>query len=262
MLSFASVSEMEEQIRDLIEMNQEGLNAWYEDRGFESQYVALYKASEGIENATTLAEAEAVKDKYSEYFLYNDNPADEDLYNPYLPNENSSYAYVCNIRGEVRIGGVVKNFNTIKRAEDTEEYKLLHNTTRGVVTDTNYLKSTVGDRKFWAEANKDVNDFVTLKLTAHKKTLFGWNKYKTMYFIRVDRIVSNWEGFSDVFLYYFNSGEAGLWTNELPSGSGILIGRVKYQKTATMNLYVYSRGTGEEGAGTLKIKYASTRSEE
>ena len=151
-LSFSSIEEMENQIRALIEMESDDREAWYAKRNFESQYDALYRAAEEIDRAATLSDAEAIKEKYREFFLYNDNPEDEELFNPYLPNEKSSYAYVCNIRGEVQIGNEIHNFNTITDVRNTKEFQRFHEVeTRGVETHSNYLKSTVGKSKFWAE---------------------------------------------------------------------------------------------------------------
>ena len=64
-LSFASVEEMEEQIGILRIMAPEEMAGWYAVQNFESQYDALYRAAEEIDNATTLEEAEAIKTKYS-----------------------------------------------------------------------------------------------------------------------------------------------------------------------------------------------------
>lgn len=260
MLSFASLEEMEMQIEKLASMSEEEQNSWYAEHDFESQYNALYRAAAEIDNATTLEEAEASKAKFSSYFLYNENPADEELFNPYLPNENVDYALVCNIEGEVMIGGTIRNFNTITNVENTKEYQRFHEAeTRDLETKTNYLKSTVGDRKFWAEGRLDSNEVVAIEFTAHKKGIFGWNKYKTAYFVRVQRHNGNWESFSPDFLYYLNSGENGLWTVDLKSHTLVPVGRLAQHKNATMDLYIYSRGTGEAGAGVLQLDYTSTR---
>ena len=169
-LSFSSIEEMENQIRALIEMESDDREAWYAKRNFESQYDALYRAAEEIDRAATLSDAEAIKEKYREFFLYNDNPEDEELFNPYLPNEKSSYAYVCNIRGEVQIGNEIHNFNTITDVRNTKEFQRFHEVeTRGVETHSNYLKSTVGKSKFWAEGRLDGNEVVAIEFTAHKK---------------------------------------------------------------------------------------------
>ena len=94
--------------------------------------------------------------------------------NPYLPNENRDYAYVCNICGEVMIAGQIVNFNTITDIRDTHEYQITHDIiTRASdpnITDTNILKRTVDKRKFWAEGRYTAeNRYVQIEFTAHKK---------------------------------------------------------------------------------------------
>lgn len=257
MLSFDSIETMEQQIADLARMQPEEQAAWYAERNFESQYQALYRAAEEIEKASNFAEAEAIKAKYTPYFLYNDNPADEEMFNPYLPNEHPAYAYVCNIDGEVSIGGNAVNFNTLKKAEETHEYQLAHaKDTRGVESAQNYLKSTVGDRKFWAEAGLYGTDFanriVKIEFTSHKKTLLGWNKYATAYFIKVLRY-SMWARHEAYFYSTFIQNPNGAWTNEYNSHTLLEVGKPEPYILADMDLYIYSRGTGEAGAGLLRI---------
>lgn len=190
MLSFGSVEEMEAQISALQQMSSDELSAWYAERDFESQYDALYRAAAEVEQAQSLDEALAIKAKFTPYFLYNENPADEEMFNPYLPNENRDYAYVCNICGEVMIAGQIVNFNTITDIRDTREYQIAHDIiTRESdpnITTTNTLKRTVGKRKFCAEGRYTAeNRYVQIEFTAHKKGTFGWNKYATSYHIRI-----------------------------------------------------------------------------
>lgn len=203
-LSFKSVEEMEAQIHTMLEMEPEELEAWYREHNFKSQYDALYEAAEAIDRAKTLAEAQSIKEQYSEYFLYNDNPGDDELFNPYLPNENPEYAYVCNIRGEVEIDGSVVNFNTLNSVEETHEYQLTHaaETRAKVEQRVNYLKGITNRHKYWAEGRWDKNEVVSIEFTAHKHNIFGWNKYKTAYYVQVQRYSRTWQSFSPDFIYY------------------------------------------------------------
>ena len=155
---------MEAQIHTMLEMEPEELEAWYREHNFKSQYDALYEAAEAIDCAKTLAEAQSIKEQYSEYFLYNDNPGDDELFNPYLPNENPEYAYVCNIRGEVEIDGSVVNFNTLNSVEETHEYQLTHaaETRAKVEQHDNYLKGITNRHKYWAEGRLDKNEVVSI----------------------------------------------------------------------------------------------------
>lgn len=130
-------------------MNEEALSAWYASHNFESQGDAAYRVAGEIENAATLAEAEAIKASYAAFFLFNENPDDDESFNPYIRNENPDYAYVCNIDGEELIGGEVRHFNSITSVKDTHEYQLTHDILIRVVEQRrNYLKSTVGKHKF------------------------------------------------------------------------------------------------------------------
>ncbi|HUN14373.1 DUF4848 domain-containing protein [Alistipes sp.] len=262
-LSFASVEEMEEQIGILRIMAPEEMAGWYAVQNFESQYDALYRAAEEIDNATTLEEAEAIKTKYSPYFLYNDNPADEEPFNPYLPNEKPDYAYVCNISGEVMIGGEVVNYNTITNVADTHEYQLAHApmTRSDNITRDNILKRTAGKHKFWAEGRMDQNEIVCIEFTAHKKTIFGWNKCQMSYHIRSGRWLTNdgWRSYSPWFLQFKENTPDGAWTKKIPSHTFVPVGRPKYNQTGVMNFRIYSKGTGPESEGNLTLYYTSTK---
>lgn len=263
MLSFASVEEMEEQIGRLRIMTPEELTDWYAAQGFESQYHALYRAAEEIDNATTLEEAEAIKAKYTPYFLYNDNPADEEPFNPYLPSEKPDYAYICNINGEVLIGSEVVNYNTITDVKDTHEYQLTHapETRADNITQDNILKRTAGKHKFWAEGRMDQNEIVSIEFTAHKKSIFGWNKCQMSYHIRLGRWGTNdgWRSYSPWFLQFKENTPDGAWTKKLPSHTFVAMGRPKYNQTGVMNLLIYSKGTGSGSEGNLRLYYTSTK---
>ena len=271
-LSFASIEEMEAQINALHLMQEEEATAWYTKHNFESQYAALYRAAAEIDSAATLEEAEAIKAKFAPYFLYNENPADEELFNPYLPNEKSDYALVCNIKGEVMIGGQVVNYNTIADVRNTHEYRITHDMiTRASepnITEQNLLKRTVGDRKFWAEG-RYIAEFRTVEIefTAHKKGWLGWNKYKTAYHIRIDETYrsaskNGWAQYSGFITGYFEgvdkkiyTASEGFWTTDYKSHTKVGVGKIKPNSGAGIVLYIYSRGTGIEGEGPLKIFY-------
>ena len=271
-LSFESVEEMEAQISALQQMSSDELSAWYAERDFESQYDALYRAAAEIEQAQSLDEALEIKAKFTPYFLYNDNPADEEMFNPYLPNENRDYAYVCNICGEVMIAGQIVNFNTITDIRDTREYQIAHDIiTRESdpnITTTNTLKRTVGKRKFWAEGRYTAeNRYVQIEFTAHKKGTFGWNKYATSYHIRIsdsyrDSSRYGWVKYGHFVSGYFDgvdqnlyTAAEGCWTPEYKSHTFVDVGQVKSGTVGAIQLYIYSRGTDVQGEGPLNISY-------
>lgn len=269
-LSFKSVEEMEAKIHAMLEMEPEELEAWYREHNFKSQYDALYEAAEAIDRAKTLAEAQSIKEQYSEYFLYNDNPADDELFNPYLPNENPEYAYVCNIRGEVEIDGSVVNFNTLNSVEETHEYQLTHaaETRASVDQHQNYLKGTTKRHKFWAEGRyAKENRLVMIEFTAHRKNIFGWNKYACKYHIKIDPKFRDarkygWLEYRAFVNDYFDglkkhsfTPQDGTWTGKYPSHKRVSVGIVPFKKGAGISLKIYSDGTGVEAEGTLNIAY-------
>ncbi|MBR2367135.1 MAG: DUF4848 domain-containing protein [Alistipes sp.] len=260
-LSFDSIEQMETQISELCQMNQTQLQNWYLERGFESQYDAMYRVATELRNANSIDEANIIKSRYSSYFLFNEDTNDNEPYNPYIPHNNPLYALVCNINGEVIIDNVVHCYNTLSDAKTTREYNIKHEIyTRAVEQRTNFLYSETEDRKFWAEGVLDNNEVVAIEFTAKKKTaLLGWIKYKTQYFVQILRHNNNWESFSPDFIYYMENGAGGLWTVEFKSGTLLPVGKLAYHKTATMSLRIYSRGTDVAGAGILNLEYTSTR---
>lgn len=271
MLSFASLEEMQEQIKVLSDMEPNELKGWYASRNFESQYDAMYRFAEKIDNASSLEEAEALKRENACYFLFNENPADEELFNPYLRNENPDYAYVCNINGDVKIGNEVVNFNTLSKVEDTHEYQLTHEVmTRGVDMSGNYLKGTTKRHKYWAEGRYRAEDRqVQIEFTAHRKNMFGWNKYACKYHIKIvascrDAQKNGWQ-YYDGFITGFFDGvdrklytpQEGCWTTKYSSHTKVGVGRVRPKTAASIVLIIYSDGTGAEAEGTLRIGYVA-----
>jgi hypothetical protein len=180
-LSFASVEEAEAAIGRLLAMTAPEQAAWYASKkaDFISQESVFQSAVAEVETLTDLAEADLFKEKYKPYLLFNDDPADEELYNPYLPSDQFGYSLICNKNGDVEIGGEIKNFNNLSSVKETFYYKTSHEVnTRAVVERPNYLFGQTSDRKFWAEAKRFSND-VVIEFNAHKKNLFGWNIYRT-----------------------------------------------------------------------------------
>lgn len=262
MLSFSSIEEMGQQINELGAMDEVALSAWYAAHNFESQSDAVYRVAAEIEDAKTLAEAEAIKASYAPYFLFNENPDDEESFNPYIRNENPDYAYVCNINGDVVIGGQVINFNTISDVKDTHEYQLTHETlTRTVEQSRNYLKSTVGKHKFWAEGRfEPKDDFVKVEFTAHRKGTFGWNKIKQNYHLRNGRssYPNTWELFESIG-YELINGSKDFWTGTLNPHRLKNVGRIAAGKTASFSMMVYTAGTLQAGEGRLDLYFTSAR---
>lgn len=270
-LSFASVEEMQQQINALSDMTSEELSAWYASHNFESQYDAMYRVAQKFDSVSSLEEAEAIKAEYASYFLFNENPADDELFNPCLPNENPDYAYVCDINGDVRIGGEMVNFNTITDVKDTHEYQLTHKVqTRGVDQKGNYLKGTTKRHKYWAEGRYRAEDRqVQIEFTAHHKNMFGWNKYACKYHIKINADCRNaqkygWQDYGGFITGFFDgvdrklyTPDQGCWTTKYNSHTKVNVGRVRPKTAASIGLRIYSDGTGAEAEGYLGIGYVA-----
>lgn len=269
MLSFASVEEMQDQINTLSGMTSDEMSAWYASRNFESQYDAMYRVAQKFDTASSLEEAEAIKAEYASYFLFNENPADDELFNPYLRNENPDYAYVCNVNGDVKIGGQIVNFNTITDVKDTHEYQITHKAeTRGVDQNQNYLKGTTKRHKFWAEGRYSTESHrVQIEFTAHHKNMFGWNKYACKYHIKIaaqyrDARKNGWSQYGDFVNSFFAGVDKklytpaqGCWTNKFNSHYRVSVGTIPSKSGAGVVIRIYSDGTGAEAEGDLKIFY-------
>lgn len=269
MLSFSSIEEMQQQIDELGTMDEEALSAWYANKNFESQYAALYRVAAKFDEAQTLEEAESIKAEHATQFLFNENPADDELFNPYLRNENPDYAYVCNANGEVIIGGEVVNFNTITDVRNTHEYQITHKPeTRGVDQSQNYLKGTTKRHKFWAEGRYSTESHrVQIEFTAHHKNMFGWNKYACKYHIKIaaqyrDARKNGWTQYGDFVNSFFAGVDKklytpaqGCWTNKFNSHYRVSVGTIPSKSGAGVVIRIYSDGTGAEAEGDLKIFY-------
>lgn len=278
MLSFASVEEMEQTIYELLFMDEAELESWYlsRDSEFVSQQSVYSNAIDELEEIDTIEEAEIFKDKYRDIFIWNDDPRYDELYNPYLPSEDLlGYSYVINPAGNVLINGEINNFNIHKEVQTTEFFAkftrdeilsesdiLTRASTKEVEEDkVNYIKIRVGAKKFMAEPVRQTpNTYVWLKLSAHKHSVLGWNKYQTNYYLQ--------DGGAD----------GGFKTNDMKADIRSAGGLLKTRKVASGTLFpmgstgtlpstgypygrvnwkiiIYSDGTGSTGAHTLRVDY-------
>lgn len=193
MAEFASVTEFEATVLRLMKSSLEEQIAWCQENNIVSQCMLYDQAIDELEKIQELRDTTEYyhfKEKYSPYFLFNEN----DVYdlNPYIPSNDLGNNLVCNINGDVKIDGEVVNFNDLTSFEETTYGKYLEEVVHGrskpgdlVEEKTNYLQIVEGgDRKMWAEAQRKYGE-VYIKLSAHKKGwLGGWNNYKTTYFIK------------------------------------------------------------------------------
>lgn len=186
-LSFPNIEELEKTVDTLLSFNSKELKEWYDKKGFVSQRVLYDNSIDELEKIGSIEDAENFKNKYKPFFLFNEVKADEDL-SPYLPSSKIGYSYVCNVYGRVVVNGIEHNFNDYKSFEETNyarHIRSVNGQTKANASWDNYLYMESKDRKFWAEVYR--SDFrIRIKLSAHKKNMFGWNKYKTVYTMRLE----------------------------------------------------------------------------
>lgn len=257
MLSFASEEEMFAEINRLKCMTQDESAQWKESHGgFVSQFDFMNAVVDELDGAASIEDVRAIQQKYSGRLLFSDNPEYEDIA-PYLPTNHRGTELVCNHNGDVMIGGIVKNYNEITTCEESEEFRRIHNLqTRGAEQICGTSAAT-SDRKCWIDFYVENNEVVELKLSAHKKGLFGWNKYRTAYFLRLFNISSNWvvllAGYIDITgvlppAYYE--------TATVPSGTFIplVAGVESVGSYATIAVSGYSRGVGTDNVHNVGLK--------
>lgn len=193
MLSFATEDDMYAEINKLKNMNCDELSAWRSSHAdFISQFDFMNAVVDELDAAQSIEEVRDIQAKYSDRLLFDTNYENEDIA-PYIPTNNNGTELVCNSYGNVKIGGEVKNYNEITSCEQSNEYRKVHSeqsATRGHVFYTGTSAATK-DRKCWIDMCVYNNTIVEIKLNAHKKGVFGWNKYKTAYYLRLYE-VSNW----------------------------------------------------------------------
>lgn len=253
-LSFNSKEEMEIVIDELLQMDKETLKTWYSSKNdeFTSQNSIFEEAMNEFQQATDFDTANKIKDKYKKHLLFNENPMDQELYNPYLPSENMlGYALICNKNGDVLINGKIENFNTLKSVRETNFYKHTHTLTKTINESLNYLYILDGKRKMWAETAIAHGGQCFIKVTAHKKTILGWNKYPTRYgFSIITYNSKDWKEVGDHIIEMRRVGK--LVSEEVPSGTLLVCVGRPHPYGSYAKLRGDSRGTGGQ-SGVLEI---------
>ena len=210
MLSFNSEEEMYAEIDRLMMSNDASSNTKTTHSGFASindVYKQALADLDIVEESKSFELAAQVKEKYQPYLLYNDDPADNEMYNPYVKTD-IGLSYVCNKNGDVIINGEVKNFNTADSVKDTESYKLKNMVkTRSTHTyvvngvkveeSTNHLfMERLGERRFWAFPMQPLgndNGKVHLQMSAAKDTWLGWYSYTTRFYVKYETQGYGWD---------------------------------------------------------------------
>lgn len=251
MLSFSSEDEMFEQIQSLKLMTEEEQDAWYEKHanGFVSQQQFMWQIVEELDNAVSLEEVRDIQAKYAGQMLFNTNPDDEDIA-PYIPSNYKGTEFVCDRNGNVLIAGKVCNYNNLTSYEQTSDYLFNHQPQTRAREKLAGVYAKDGKRKFWSEAYLNtVTDGIEIRLAAHKKNMFGWNKYKTSYGIKIIEF-SNWAQITPFSADILNARPNYYVTADVKSGLyyPFVRGRSNPSKVAKFFIMVYSRGVGEKNA--------------
>ena len=226
-------------------MGPEALASWYQSNGnFQSQNEFMWDVVEELNNSSSMEDVRATQAKYKDLLLFNNNESDEDVA-PYIPSNHRGTELVCNKYGNVLVNGEVKNFNNLTAYEQTKDYEI--NQARKERRVLLHGGSAVdGKRKFWVELYLNrPSGWVEVQLSAHKKTWIGWNKYSTVYAVRLNEFL----GFAKTgpFLDYLRKEAPNfVATAEIASGSYIPLGWgiQSSANNTSVALSAYSRGVG------------------
>lgn len=266
MLRFKDLNELEETVIRLVKSDEEQQKNWAYSLNFTSQKMVYNQALDELEKlqkltdyATFSKEYKKFRSKYSPYFLFNENKEDEDL-SPYIPSDRVGFWMVCDVKGNVMVGDSVWNFNELKSLEETSYYKSIHSPqTHGVEEKENYLYIKEGKRKMWAGAVRDLR-MVCIRYSAHKKSMFGWNKYRTKYFTAyISHDPNTWISHDQFLTDLIAKAPDYLESKEMDSGAEVFFGNTLYDissgtvlQKGVAQLRIKSRGTGDT-SGILKI---------
>jgi len=191
MLSFNSTEEMDETIAKLILLSEDELTAWYKNANpdFTSQEMIYRNAVDDLNLLENFDEANSFKAKYSPYLLFNNDPADDELYNPYLPSfDFHGLSYVVNKNGDILISGKIVNFNkNVSSVKELEIYKIKMENRNSVQTKSapyflNSMYVEKNSRRVLVYAVRQNNVDVGVKVYAELKNWLGWHSYKADWF--------------------------------------------------------------------------------
>ncbi len=236
---------------------------WYENfENFISQNEFMWKVVDELDSAENETDVKTIQSKYSNIFIFNNN-IEEDIA-PYIPSTNFGYELICNKYGNVAIAGKIVNFNNLKSFQEYrtfQENASIENN-KFYITRSDLRTKIAGvfaetkDRKFWAEAwSNNITGWVDLKLTAHKKKRLYWNKYRTEYYLKLDKGQSKgWTYTSDFYNAIFNVSYKDFYnTGEIASGDYRPFVRLAHSGTARFELTAYTRGVGEANKKTFAV---------
>lgn len=266
MLSFDSEEQMFAVINRLKLMSDEEQQHYYGQ--FVSQSEFFWNVVDEINAAESLDQVKAIHSKYKELLIFNDNEADNDI-SPYIPTSHNGTELVCNKYGNVIIGGEIVNYNDISSYEQTWFYRIANIEQTRTLIWVKGVFAQADKRKFWAEAyyNTDTG-WIELKLAAHKKSMFGWNQYKTSYYLKAVAC-GNWQTLSTFGQSILNAAPNYMQTADLASSNyyPLAFGYQYIRKPALFVIDTYSRGVDIANAKRLEIvcyhpDYVDTRVED
>jgi len=262
MLSFNSKEEMDETIAKLIFMKEDDLVVWYKkaNPNFTSQEMIYRNAIDDLTLLESFDEAITFKAKYSPYLLFNNDPADEELYNPYLPNADYvGLSYVANANGNVLIAGKTVNLNkNITSVKNLETYKLKKASFNQVQTKayteyTNqmYITNTSKGRHINVKAYH-LYSAKGVSVHAELKNWLGWNTYRADWSFQ--SLSSGALAPTDLFYfanmkYHYPNAYV---ENSLPSGH--MCPMTSFSSTTNMRFHIWTSGLTKDDTGIFRLQ--------
>ncbi len=201
MLSFSSMDELNKTVESLLALDSVNLVAWYSQYPNFTSLNQLYnKANYEFavlvnSNVRDVNIAERIKNKYTPYLLFNDNPNDNALYCPVIPSEFPGRPLISNKNGDVLVNGKVMNLNDVKSVQETSNYKESCLTrVYDVHTRRNWLFMQNSDRMMSARSYRyNAANLVYIEVVSKKDTWLGWVHYDTVFIIQAKGKWLDWD---------------------------------------------------------------------
>ena len=220
---------------------------------------------------------ETYKDKYDEFFMFNDQDA-EDL-SAYSKLKNPMDDNIANCKGEYMIGDSLvqsKVFDNFSEFDSSNQISLYGVESTTVFNSTNHAWSHTDDRKVgcYIDMATPSNGIaqINVRFTAQKKYIFGWKRYSTVYFAKfwLNGSGNGFEFYQSTYLsnfvgqekYVNKDGEIfEIETVELGGNTTLNFGRVTGTKGlmdsdnyyCSGDMYVWSRGVAKENKGGSRV---------
>lgn len=234
----------------------------------------LDQICESATNADFSEKYKLYKKTYANILMFNDSDL-EDL-SAYSKLKNPMEDNIANKRGEFMIGDSLvcsKEFRDFSEFNSSNITTYSTYSTSSYNNDVNHAWSHTNKRKVGLYLSLDEplleHMGITMRLTAQKKTVFGWKRYSTEYYGRF-KLKGPGAGFEFCESTYFgfpyekyinkNNQEFQIHTRELDGNFSVLFGRVGRQSTPHLHQYVcsgqmeiWSRGIDKENRGIARV---------